>query len=112
MDCPQALDAMRGKLEASFGKAMAMMILASASNSVGVSTVGLGPLDFQRLADAGHTLLVIEHNLDVIACADWVVDLGPGGGERGGRLVAEGTPEAVAASPQSVTGQALRRVLP
>ena len=66
---------------------------------------------FQRLVGAGHSVLVIEHNLDVIKSADWVIDLGPEGGEEGGRIVAEGTPEEVAASPQSHTGSALVGVL-
>jgi len=61
-----------------------------------------------RLVDAGHTVLVIEHNLDVIKRADWVIDLGPGAGEQGGRVVAAGTPEAVAEIPQSPTGRYLR----
>lgn len=65
----------------------------------------------QRLVDAGHTVLIIEHNLDVIAEADWVIDLGPEGGAGGGRVVAEGTPEDVARSPHSHTGAFLRRVL-
>jgi len=56
--------------------------------------------------------VVIEHNLDVIKTADWIVDLGPEGGERGGKVVAEGTPEEVAAVENSHTGQFLRRVLP
>jgi len=63
---------------------------------------------FQRLVDAGHSLLVIEHNLEVIKSADWILDLGPEGGEQGGQLVAQGTPEQVAACAQSHTGQALR----
>ena len=66
---------------------------------------------FQRLAGAGHSLLVIEHNLDVIKSADWVIDLGPEGGDGGGRIVAQGTPKEVAASPQSHTGKALGGVL-
>jgi excinuclease ABC subunit A len=64
-----------------------------------------------RLVDAGNTVLVIEHNLDVIAHADWVIDLGPEGGGAGGQLVAEGTPEAVARVKKSHTGQYLARVL-
>ena len=64
-----------------------------------------------RLADQGNTVLVIEHNLDVIKTADWVIDLGPEGGERGGYLVAEGTPEDIAACPESHTGRFLRPLL-
>jgi len=64
------------------------------------------------LVDRGNTVLVIEHNLDVIKTADWVIDLGPEGGPDGGMIVAEGTPEQVAAVPGSLTGQFLRRVLP
>ncbi len=64
-----------------------------------------------RLVDAGNTVVVIEHNLDVIKCADWVIDLGPEGGEEGGRIVAEGTPEEVARSKASYTGQYLAKML-
>ena len=64
-----------------------------------------------RLVDAGNTVLVIEHNLDVIKTADWLVDMGPEGGSRGGLVVAEGTPEAVAAVPDSFTGQFLAPLL-
>ncbi len=64
-----------------------------------------------RLADAGHTLVVIEHNLDVIKCADWIIDLGPEGGDAGGTIVAAGTPEQVAANPRSHTGRYLRPIL-
>jgi len=66
----------------------------------------------QRLVDAGNTVLVIEHNLDVIKQADWIVDLGPEGGEAGGEVIAIGTPEQVAEVEDSFTGQFLRRVLP
>ncbi len=66
---------------------------------------------FGRLLDKGATVLVIEHNLDVIRCADWILDLGPEGGEEGGRLVAEGPPEEIAQAESSHTGQFLRRVL-
>lgn len=63
---------------------------------------------FQRIVDSGHSVLVIEHNLEVIKSADWVIDLGPEGGEQGGRIVAEGTPETIAACEASHTGRALR----
>ena len=66
----------------------------------------------QRLADAGNTVLVIEHNLDVIKQADWIVDLGPEGGEAGGEVIATGTPEQVAEVDRSATGQYLREILP
>jgi excinuclease ABC subunit A len=66
---------------------------------------------FRKLLAAGHSLLVIEHNLDVIKTADWVVDLGPEGGHAGGKVVAVGSPEAVAEVPGSYTGQHLRVVL-
>ncbi len=81
-------------------------------------TVGLHFADVERLlgvlhrlVDAGNTVVVIEHNLDVIKTADWVIDLGPEGGDYGGQVVAEGTPEAVAQVAGSYTGQFLRRVL-
>ena len=77
-------------------------------------TIGLHPRDvetllgmFQRLVDQGATVVVVEHDLDFIANADWVIDMGPGGGEAGGRVVACGTPEQVVACPQSVTGRYL-----
>ena len=64
-----------------------------------------------RLVDGGNTVIVIEHNLDVIKTADWIVDLGPEGGMRGGLIIAAGTPEAIAATPGSATGEYLARVL-
>ena len=81
-------------------------------------TIGLHMADvkrlvevLQRLVDAGHTVIVIEHNLDLIAEADWVIDLGPEGGDEGGRLVAEGTPEEIARSKRSHTGRFLSKLL-
>ena len=65
----------------------------------------------QQLVDNGNTVLVIEHNLEVIKCADWVIDLGPDGGELGGHLIAEGTPEDIAQAEGCHTGQYLRQVL-
>ena len=64
-----------------------------------------------RLADAGNTLVVIEHNLDVIKIADHLIDLGPEGGDRGGRIVACGTPEELCQVPESYTGRYLKPVL-
>jgi|HigsolmetaAR203D_1030402.scaffolds.fasta_scaffold04565_1 excinuclease ABC subunit A len=81
-------------------------------------TTGLHPGDVKnlllllhRLVDAGHTVIAIEHNPELIRAADWIVDLGPGGGEEGGRIVAEGTPEQVAEAQDSHTGQYLKRLL-
>jgi excinuclease ABC subunit A len=81
-------------------------------------TVGLHVADVEkllevlnRLADAGNTVVVIEHNLDVIKTADWIIDMGPEGGDNGGRVIAEGTPEQVAQMPQSYTGQFLKQIL-
>ena len=65
----------------------------------------------QRLADAGNSLVIIEHNLDVIKTADYVIDMGPDGGDRGGTVVAEGTPEEVAKVENSYTGQFLKDIL-
>ena len=77
-------------------------------------TIGLHPLDvqvllgvFDRLVEAGATVLVIEHDLDVIANADYVIDMGPGGGELGGRIVACGTPEQIRQTKESITGRYL-----
>ena len=64
-----------------------------------------------RLVDAGNTVVVIEHNLDVIKTADWLIDMGPEGGSRGGAVIAEGTPEQIAAHPDSYTGEFLRPIL-
>ena len=65
----------------------------------------------QMLVDAGNTVIVIEHNLDVIKVADHIIDLGPDGGDAGGQIVATGTPEDIAACPESATGQFLKRLL-
>jgi excinuclease ABC subunit A len=65
----------------------------------------------QRLVDAGNTVVVIEHNLDVIKNADWLIDMGPEGGNAGGQVIAEGTPEQVAKVKASYTGQYLSKLL-
>ena len=81
-------------------------------------TTGLHTDDVKRLiavleaiVDTGNTVIVIEHNLDVIKCADWIIDLGPEGGDNGGTIIAEGTPEQVAENPNSWTGQYLKKTL-
>jgi excinuclease ABC subunit A len=81
-------------------------------------TTGLHFADIQklldvlhRLTDAGNTVIVIEHNLDVIKTADWIIDLGPEGGDGGGQIVAQGSPETLARSTESYTGQFLKKVL-
>ena len=78
-------------------------------------TIGLHPLDtqtlihvFQQLLDLGATIIIIEHDLDIIANCDYVIDLGPGGGEEGGRIIAQGTPEQVASNPASLTGRFIK----
>ncbi len=65
----------------------------------------------QKLVDKGNTIVIIEHNLDVLKCCDWIVDMGPEGGAGGGRIVAEGTPESIVTNPQSVTGRYLKDLL-
>ncbi|MEL7521999.1 MAG: excinuclease ABC subunit A, partial [Cyanobacteria bacterium J06553_1] len=65
----------------------------------------------QRLVDKGNSVIMIEHNLDMIRCCDWVIDLGPEGGDRGGQIIAQGTPEEVAAVEGSYTGKYLQEVL-
>jgi excinuclease ABC subunit A len=64
----------------------------------------------QRLVDSGNTVVVVEHNLDVAQAADWVLDLGPEGGAAGGKLIAQGTPEQIAETADSYTGQCLREL--
>jgi len=65
----------------------------------------------QQLVSTGNTVIVIEHNLDVIKSADWIIDLGPEGGKNGGRILAQGPPEKVAAAANSYTGAYLKKVL-
>ena len=79
-------------------------------------TIGLHPLDvqtllrvFETLIESGATVIVIEHDLDVIRSADYIIDMGPGGGSAGGKIVACGTPDEIAASPESITGRFLER---
>jgi len=104
-------EAQRIKLASELGKSAeghTMYILDEPTTGLHFADVFklLGVLN--RLTDRGHTVIVIEHNLDVIKVADWVIDMGPGGGEDGGRIVAQGTPEEVADNPASCTGRFLK----
>ena len=81
-------------------------------------TTGLHFHDIERLLaslnaliERGHSILIIEHNMEIIKCADHIIDIGPDGGDRGGQLVACGTPEQIAACPQSITGKYLKEKL-
>jgi excinuclease ABC subunit A len=104
------LEAGKGRLENGFGKPT-FFIFDEPTTGLHFDDVRVLLKVFQRLVNAGHSVLVIEHNLDVIKSADWVIDLGPEGGEEGGRIVVQGPPEAVAACPQSHTGIALGGML-
>jgi excinuclease ABC subunit A len=88
-----------------------LYVLDEPTTGLHFSDIEVLTASLMSLRDAGNTVLVIEHNLDVIACSDWVIDLGPEGGERGGEVVASGTPEEVAQIEASYTGQYLREVL-
>ncbi|HUL37698.1 MAG TPA: hypothetical protein VLW47_08425, partial [Thermodesulfobacteriota bacterium] len=88
-----------------------LFIFDEPTTGLHMSDVELLLLTFQKLLSQGHSLIVIEHNLDLIRCADYIIDLGPEGGEEGGRIVAEGNLKAIMASKQSHTGQFLRERL-
>ena len=102
-------EAQRLKLASELGRAQAGAVFVFDEPTIGLHTLDVAQLIgvFQGLIDHGATVVVIEHDLDMIANADYVVDLGPGGGEAGGRIVATGTPEEVAANPASITGRYL-----
>jgi len=93
------------------GGSKTLYVLDEPTTGLHVSDVDTLLQVLMKLRNAGNTLIVIEHNMDVIKCADWVVDLGPGGGEHGGTIVAEGPPEAVGRVPASETGRYLRAFL-
>jgi excinuclease ABC subunit A len=96
---------------ASFGGERLLYILDEPTTGLHFDDISKLLAAFRKLVEAGHTLLVIEHNLDVVKTADYLIDLGPEGGESGGQVVATGTPERVAEVESSYTGQALRQVL-
>jgi excinuclease ABC subunit A len=107
-------EAQRVKLSAELGKKSTgntLYILDEPTTGLHFADIHLLLGVLQQLVDMGNTVLVIEHNLDVIKCADWLIDLGPEGGDRGGEVVAAGTPEDVLANPRSYTGDFLRPVL-
>ena len=89
----------------------ALLIFDEPTTGLHIDDVAILLRAFERLVADGNSIIVIEHNLDVIKTADWVIDIGPEAGDEGGKLVAEGTPEAVAAEPTSHTGRYLREVL-
>ena len=100
-------EAQRLKLASEMGKGQADSVFVFDE-----PTIGLHPLDvrtllrvFQTLIENGATVVIIEHDLDVIRNADYVIDMGPGGGESGGRIVAAGTPEQIRKNPESITGR-------
>ena len=104
-------EAQRLKLASEMGKGQADTVFVFDE-----PTIGLHPLDvqtllqvFRRLTDSGATVIVIEHDLDVIRSSDYVIDMGPGGGIHGGRIVASGTPEDISGCPESLTGRWLSR---
>jgi excinuclease ABC subunit A len=88
-----------------------LYILDEPTTGLGYEDVAALLMVLQRLTDAGNTIIVIEHNLDVIKNADYIIDLGPGAGDRGGYVISTGTPEQIAGSPDSSTGQYLSKVL-
>jgi excinuclease ABC subunit A len=107
-------EAQRIKLAAELGRPASgptLYILDEPTTGLHTDDIGRLLKILQQLVDIGHTVVVIEHNLDVIKCADWVIDLGPEGGSAGGRVVVAGTPEDVAACAASFTGQWLRGAL-
>ncbi len=100
-------EAQRIKVSRELGKRSlpgALYVLDEPTTGLHMHEVGKLIQVLHRLVDKGATVVVIEHNLDVVACADWVIDLGPGGGEAGGRIISQGTPEGIADDPASVTG--------
>ena len=88
-----------------------LYILDEPTTGLHFSDIELLTTALEGLRDAGNTIVIVEHNLDVVACSDWVIDLGPEGGERGGELVAEGTPEQICQVARSYTGSYLRAIL-
>ena len=94
------------------GKSRNLYVLDEPTSGLSGADVKQLLVVLNRLVDLGNSVLMIEHNIDVIKIADWVIDMGPGAGPTGGRVVAEGTPEAIVSNSESITGEFLHAVLP
>ena len=104
-------ESQRLKLAAELGKKGGVYILDEPTTGLHREDIQKLMLVLHSLVDDGNSVIIIEHNLDVIKNADWVIDLGPEGGDKGGKIVAQGTPEDVAKHPKSYTGKYLKEVL-
>jgi excinuclease ABC subunit A len=103
-------EAQRIKLSRELGKRSlpgTLYILDEPTTGLHMDEVGKLLQVLNQLVDKGASVVIIEHNLDIVACADYVIDLGPGGGENGGQIVAQGTPEEIKNNPNSITGRFL-----
>ena len=103
-------EAQRVKLATELSKSSStgqLYVLDEPTTGLHFEDIRLLMVAINRLIDRGNSMVVIEHNVDVLRCADWIIDMGPGGGVAGGALVASGTPEQVAENPDSLTGQYL-----
>ena len=104
-------EAQRLKLARELARGGATYVLDEPTTGLHMADIDSIVAVFQKLVDGGNSVLVIEHNLDVIRQADWVIDMGPRAGKEGGRIVAQGSPEEVASTSESVTGLYLREML-
>jgi excinuclease UvrABC ATPase subunit len=98
----------RIKLASELHKKGNLFVLDEPTTGLHMADVGHLLVIMDRLVDAGNTVIVIEHNMDVVRHGDWVIDMGPDGGTRGGQVVFEGTPQQLRDAPHSITGQFLR----
>jgi excinuclease ABC subunit A len=103
-------EAQRVKLATELSKSSAngqLYVLDEPTTGLHFEDIRLLMVAINRLIDRGNSMVVIEHNIDVLRCADWIIDMGPGGGLSGGQIVALGTPEQIAGNPDSLTGRYL-----